>query len=106
MGPPLLVCVPCCRKAGRAGLVLRLLRGGRCVGGCFSTGLSNFALLYDLVTNFVQTAILRKGASMAFTQEALAAILKDHHGPDDFYGPEGIMKQLPKRRRSGGWRPS
>ncbi|MDR2178658.1 MAG: hypothetical protein LBP20_11575 [Treponema sp.] len=24
------------------------------------------------------------------------AILKDYHGPDDFYGLEGIMKQLTK----------
>jgi hypothetical protein len=31
---------------------------------------------------------------MAFTKEVLDAILKDYHGPDDFYGPEGIMKQL------------
>jgi hypothetical protein len=22
--------------------------------------------------------------------------MKDYHGPDDFYGPEGIMKQLAK----------
>jgi hypothetical protein len=33
---------------------------------------------------------------MAFTNEVLDAILKDYHGPDDFYGPEGIMKQLTK----------
>jgi transposase-like protein len=31
---------------------------------------------------------------MAFTKEVLDEILKDCHGPDDFYGPEGIMKQL------------
>jgi transposase-like protein len=33
---------------------------------------------------------------MAFSKEVLDAILKDYHGPDDFYGPEGIMKQLTK----------
>jgi hypothetical protein len=31
---------------------------------------------------------------MAFTNEVLDEILKDYHGPEDFYGPEGIMKQL------------
>jgi transposase-like protein len=33
---------------------------------------------------------------MAFSQEVLDEILKDYRGPDDFYGPEGIMKQLTK----------
>jgi transposase-like protein len=33
---------------------------------------------------------------MAFTKEVLDEILKDYRGPDDFYGPEGIMKQLTK----------
>jgi transposase-like protein len=33
---------------------------------------------------------------MAFSKEVLDEILKDYHGPDDFYGPEGIMKQLTK----------
>jgi transposase-like protein len=33
---------------------------------------------------------------MAFSQEVLDEILKGYHGPDDFYGPEGIMKQLTK----------
>jgi transposase-like protein len=33
---------------------------------------------------------------MAFTNEVLDEILKDYHGPDDFYSPEGIMKQLTK----------
>jgi hypothetical protein len=33
---------------------------------------------------------------MAFSKEVLDEILKDYHGPDDFYGPEGIMKQLAK----------
>jgi transposase-like protein len=33
---------------------------------------------------------------MAFSQTVLDEILKDYHGPDDFYGPEGIMKQLTK----------
>jgi transposase-like protein len=33
---------------------------------------------------------------MAFSKEMLDEILKDYHGPDDFYGPEGIMKQLTK----------
>jgi hypothetical protein len=31
---------------------------------------------------------------MAFTKELPDEILKDYHGPDDFYGPQGIMKQL------------
>jgi transposase-like protein len=31
---------------------------------------------------------------MAFTKEVLDEILKDCHGSGDFYGPEGIMKQL------------
>jgi transposase-like protein len=33
---------------------------------------------------------------MAFSKELLDEILKDYHGPGDFYGPEGIMKQLTK----------
>jgi transposase-like protein len=33
---------------------------------------------------------------MAFTKKVLDEILKDYHGPDDFYGPSGIMKQLTK----------
>jgi len=33
---------------------------------------------------------------MAFSKEILDEILKDYHGPDDFYGPDGIMKQLTK----------
>jgi hypothetical protein len=33
---------------------------------------------------------------MAFSKEVLDEILKGYHGPDDFYGPEGIMKQLTK----------
>jgi transposase-like protein len=31
---------------------------------------------------------------MAFSKEVLDEILKDCHGPDGFYGQEGIMKQL------------
>jgi transposase-like protein len=31
---------------------------------------------------------------MAFSKELLDEILRDYHGPDDFYEPEGIMKQL------------
>jgi transposase-like protein len=31
---------------------------------------------------------------MAFTREVLDEILKGYHGPDDFYGPQEIMKQL------------
>jgi hypothetical protein len=31
---------------------------------------------------------------MAFSPEVLDEILKDYHSPDDFYSPEGIMKQL------------
>jgi transposase-like protein len=33
---------------------------------------------------------------MAFSKEVPDEILKDYHGPDDFYGPSGIMKQLAK----------
>jgi len=33
---------------------------------------------------------------MAFSKEILDEILKDYHGPDDFYGQDGIMKQLTK----------
>ena len=33
---------------------------------------------------------------MAFSKEVLDEILKDYHGPDDFYDPDGIMKQLSK----------
>jgi transposase-like protein len=33
---------------------------------------------------------------MAFTKELLDEIQKDYHGPDDFYGAQGIMKQLTK----------
>jgi transposase-like protein len=33
---------------------------------------------------------------MAFSNEVLDEILKDYHGPDDFYGSAGIMKQLTK----------
>ena len=33
---------------------------------------------------------------MAFSKELLDEIMKDYKGPDDFYGPEGIMKQLTK----------
>jgi transposase-like protein len=33
---------------------------------------------------------------MAFAKEVLDEILKNYHSPDDFYGPEGIMKQLTK----------
>jgi hypothetical protein len=29
---------------------------------------------------------------MAFSKEVLDKILKDYHGPDDFYGAEGSMK--------------
>jgi transposase-like protein len=31
---------------------------------------------------------------MAFLHEVLDEILRDYHGPDEFYGPEGIMKQF------------
>jgi transposase-like protein len=33
---------------------------------------------------------------MAFSKELLDEILKDYPGPDDFYGPQGIVKQLTK----------
>ncbi|MCL2093922.1 MAG: transposase, partial [Treponema sp.] len=33
---------------------------------------------------------------MAFDKKILDELLKDYKGPDDFYGPDGIMKQLSK----------
>ena len=33
---------------------------------------------------------------MAITKEVLDELLKEYKGPDDFYGPEGIIKQLSK----------
>jgi transposase-like protein len=33
---------------------------------------------------------------MVFSKELPDEILKDYHGPDDFYGAQGIMKQLTK----------
>jgi transposase-like protein len=33
---------------------------------------------------------------MAITKEVLDELLKDYHGPDDFYGADGIVKQLSK----------
>jgi len=33
---------------------------------------------------------------MAITKEVLDELLKDCHGPDDFYGPDGLVKQLSK----------
>jgi transposase-like protein len=33
---------------------------------------------------------------MAITKEILDELLKDYHGPDDMYGPDGLVKQLSK----------
>ncbi|MDR0374946.1 MAG: transposase [Treponema sp.] len=33
---------------------------------------------------------------MVFSKEPLDEILKNCHGPDDFYGPSGIMRRLAK----------
>jgi transposase-like protein len=33
---------------------------------------------------------------MAITKEILDKLLKDYHGPDDMYGPDGVVKQLSK----------
>jgi transposase-like protein len=33
---------------------------------------------------------------MAITKEVLDELLKGYHGPDDFYGPDGLIKQLSK----------
>jgi transposase-like protein len=33
---------------------------------------------------------------MAITKEVLDELMKDYHGPDDMYGPEGLVKQLSK----------
>src|SRR5215471_15468382 len=33
---------------------------------------------------------------MAITKEILDELMKEYKGPDDFYGPDGIIKQLSK----------
>jgi transposase-like protein len=33
---------------------------------------------------------------MAITKEVLDELLKEYKGPDDFYGPDGLIKQLSK----------
>jgi transposase-like protein len=33
---------------------------------------------------------------MAITKEALDELMKEYHGPDDMYGPDGLVKQLSK----------
>ena len=33
---------------------------------------------------------------MAITKEVLDELMKDYKGPDDFYGPDGLVKQLSK----------
>ena len=33
---------------------------------------------------------------MAIRKELLDELLENYHGPDDFYGPDGIVKQLSK----------
>jgi hypothetical protein len=33
---------------------------------------------------------------MAITKEVLDELMKDYHGPDDMYGPDGLVKQLSK----------
>jgi hypothetical protein len=33
---------------------------------------------------------------MAITKEVLDELLKEYKGPDDFYGPEELIKQLSK----------
>ena len=33
---------------------------------------------------------------MAITKEVLDELLKEYKGPDDFYGPNGLVKQLSK----------
>ena len=37
---------------------------------------------------------------MAITKEVLDELLKDYRGPDDFYGPDGIIKQLRTKVRA------
>jgi transposase-like protein len=37
---------------------------------------------------------------MAFSKELPDEILKDYHSPDDFYEPQGIIKQLTKDRKA------
>ena len=34
--------------------------------------------------------------SMAITKEVLDELMKDYYGPDDMYGPDGLVKQLSK----------
>ena len=31
---------------------------------------------------------------MAITKEVLDELLREYKGPDDFYGPEGLIKQF------------
>ena len=33
---------------------------------------------------------------MAITKEVLDELLKEYKGPDDFFGPDGLVKQLSK----------
>jgi hypothetical protein len=37
---------------------------------------------------------------MAITKEVLDELLKEYKGPDDFYGPEGLIKQFRTKVRA------
>ena len=39
-------------------------------------------------------------ANMAIRNEILDELLKDYRGPDDFFGPEGIVKQFRTKVRA------
>jgi transposase-like protein len=43
-----------------------------------------------------KTPIIDKEVSMAFSKEVLDEIMSGYRGTDDFYGPDGIVKQLTK----------
>jgi transposase-like protein len=37
-----------------------------------------------------------QGGKYGDNERSMDELLKEHKGPDDFYGPDGIMKQLSK----------
>ena len=49
-----------------------------------------------LMRRFIIVNLSIQEEGTAFSKEVLDEILKDYHRPDDFYGPDGIMKQLSK----------
>ena len=37
---------------------------------------------------------------MAITKEVLDELMKEYRGPDDFYGPDGLVRQLRTKVRA------